>query len=172
MAGLVQQGDRALGRPGPAPVRAGRRAHDARLDRQADYEHFVDGAQLTDVLTDLSTDLAQGLLLLPQEALKPFPGAEGDLLQGRWSPPVAALITELTALARQRVTRPAMTRGMHPGAGIVLDTAASLMRAQLDADRCGRPHLVTRPPRLSLVARARVLAPARLRSSMAWSLTP
>ncbi|MFE0797588.1 di-trans,poly-cis-decaprenylcistransferase [Streptomyces sp. alain-838] len=143
-----------------------------RLDRQADYEHFVDGAQLTDVLTDLSTDLAQGLLLLPQEALKPFPGAEGDLLQGRWSPPVAALITELTALARQRVTRPAMTRGMHPGAGIVLDTAASLMRAQLDAIDAAGPTLLTRPPRLSLVARARVLAPARLRSSMAWSLTP
>ncbi|MFE2051593.1 polyprenyl diphosphate synthase [Streptomyces sp. NPDC059459] len=143
-----------------------------RLDRQADYERFVDGAQLTDLLTDLSTDLAQGLLLLPQEALEPFPGAEADLHQGRWSPPVAALITELTALARRRVTRPAMTRGMHPGAAIVLDTAAALMRAQLDAIDAAGPTLLTRPPRPSLVARARVLAPARLRSSLAWSLTP
>ncbi|MCX4853002.1 polyprenyl diphosphate synthase [Streptomyces canus] len=143
-----------------------------RLDRQADYERFVDGAQLTDVLTDLSTDLAQGLLLLPQEALEPFPGAETDLLQGRWSSPVAALITELTALARRRVTRPAMTRGMHPGAAIVLDAAAGLMRAQLDAIEAAGPTLLQRAPRPSLLTRLRVLAPARLRSSLAWSLTP
>ncbi|WP_369181528.1 polyprenyl diphosphate synthase [Streptomyces mutabilis] len=143
-----------------------------RLDRQADYERFVDGAQLTDVLTDLSTDLAQGLLLLPQEALESFPGAETDLLQGRWSPPVAALITELTALARRRVTRPAMTRGMHPGAAIVLDTAASLLRAQLDAIDAAGPILLQRAPRASLLARVRVLSPARLRSTLAWRLTP
>ncbi|WP_327188590.1 polyprenyl diphosphate synthase [Streptomyces xinghaiensis] len=143
-----------------------------RLDRQADYEHFVAGAQLTDVLTDLSTDLAQGLLLLPREALEPFPGAETDLLQGRWSPPVEALITELTALARRRVTRSAMTRGMHPGAAIVLDTAAGLMRAQLDAIDAAGPALLQRAPRPSLATRARVLAPGRLRSALAWSLAP
>lgn len=143
-----------------------------RLDRQADYEHFVDGAQLTDVLTDLSTDLAQGLLLLPQAALETFPGAEADLFQGRWSAPVAALIAELTALARRRVTRPAMTRGMHPGPAAVLDTAAALMRAQLDAVEAAGPTVLTRVPRPSVVARTRVLAPARLRSAMAWRLTP
>ncbi|MDX2918037.1 polyprenyl diphosphate synthase [Streptomyces globisporus] len=143
-----------------------------RLDRQADYERFVDGAQLTDVLTDLSTDLAQGLLLLPQEALEPFPGAEEDLLRGRWSPAVAALITQLAALARRRVTRPAMTTGMHPGAAIVLETAAGLLRAQLDAVEAAGPALLQRAPRPSVVARARVLVPARLRSTLAWSLTP
>ncbi|GGS69998.1 hypothetical protein GCM10010253_51190 [Streptomyces badius] len=143
-----------------------------RLDRQTDYERFVDGAQLTDVLTDLSTDLAQGLLLLPQEALEPFPGAEEDLLQGRWSPAVAALITELAALARRRVTRPAMTTGMHPGAAIVLETAAGLLRAQLDAVEAAGPTLLQRTPRPSVVARARLLVPARLRSTLAWSLTP
>ncbi|MGY0067575.1 polyprenyl diphosphate synthase [Streptomyces sp. QTS137] len=143
-----------------------------RLDRQADYEEFVDGAQLTDILTDLSTDLAQGHLLLPQEALEPFPGAEADLVEGRWSPAVAALIAELTALARRRVTKPAVTRGMHPGPATVLDTAADLMRAQLDAIDAAGPTLLKRPPRPSAVARARVLAPARLRSALAWSLTP
>ncbi|GFH67415.1 MULTISPECIES: polyprenyl diphosphate synthase [Streptomyces] len=143
-----------------------------RLDRQQDYRRFIDGAQLTDTLTDLSADLAQGLLLLPQEALQTYPRAEEDLRQRRWSPATAALIRELTALAREWLTRPAMTTGMHPGAATVLDTAASLMRAQLDAVDAAGPTLLKHAPHPSLIARARVLAPARLRSSLAWSLTP
>ncbi|MEV6763936.1 polyprenyl diphosphate synthase [Streptomyces sp. NPDC051105] len=143
-----------------------------RLDRQQDYKRFIDGAQLTDILTDLSADLAQGDLLLPQEALEAFPGAEDDLRQGSWSPVTAALIRELTALARQWVTRPAMTRGMHPGAATVLDTAACLMRAQLDAVDAAGHALLKRAPRPSLAARTRILAPARIRSRLAWSLTP
>ncbi|MGW0818037.1 polyprenyl diphosphate synthase [Streptomyces viridiviolaceus] len=140
-----------------------------RLDRQQDYKRFIDGAQLTDILTDLSADLAQGDLLLPQEAL---PGAEDDLRQGSWSPATAALSRELTALARQWVTRPAMTTGMHPGAATVLNTAACLMRAQLDAVDAAGHALLKRTPRPSLAARTRILAPARLRSKLAWSLTP
>ncbi|MFC8593800.1 polyprenyl diphosphate synthase [Streptomyces atroolivaceus] len=142
-----------------------------RLDRHKDYEQFVDGAQLTDILTDLSTDLPQGDLLLPQEALDAFPGAEDNLRQGRWSPAAAALIRELTALARQWLTQPAMTKGMHPGAATVLNTAACLMRAQLDAVDAAGPALLTRAPRPSLVTRTRILAPARLRSGLLWSLT-
>ncbi|MFD4034453.1 polyprenyl diphosphate synthase [Streptomyces sp. NPDC058637] len=143
-----------------------------RLDRHEDYEQFVDGAQLTDILTDLSTDLPQGGLLLPHEALAAFPGVEDDLRQGRWSPATAALIGEMAALARQWLTQPTMTRGMHPGAAIVLDTAACLMRAQLDAVDAAGPVLLERAPRPTLVARTRILAPARLRSHLAWSLTP
>ncbi|MFC8870170.1 polyprenyl diphosphate synthase [Streptomyces sp. NPDC057148] len=143
-----------------------------RLDRHKDYEQFVDGAQLTDILTDLSADLSQGDLLLPQEALDTFPGAEDDLWQGHWSPAVAALIGEVTNLARQWLTRPAMTRGMHPGAATVLNTAACLMRAQLDAIDAAGPSLLQRAPRPSIVARTRILLPARLRASLAWSLTP
>jgi undecaprenyl diphosphate synthase len=143
-----------------------------RLDRQHDYKRFIDGAQLTDILTDLSADLAQGDLLLPQEALDAFPGAEDDLRQGNWSPAAAALIRELTALARQWVTRPKMTTGMHPGAATVLDTAACLMRAQLDAVDAAGHALLKRAPRPSLAVRTRILAPARIRSKLAWSLTP
>jgi undecaprenyl diphosphate synthase len=143
-----------------------------RLDRQQDYKQFIDGAQLTDILTDLSADLAQGDLLLPQEALDAFPGAEDNLRQRSWSPATAALIRELTALARQWVTRPAMTRGMHPGAATVLNTAACLMRAQLDAVDAVGHALLKRAPRPSLAARTRILAPARIRSKLAWSLTP
>nr|WSS71721.1 polyprenyl diphosphate synthase [Streptomyces sp. NBC_01175] len=143
-----------------------------RLDRQQDYKRFIDGAQLTDLLTDLSADLAQGILLLPQEALDAFPGAEDDLRQRRWSPAAAALIGDLTDLARRWVTRPVMTRGMHPGAATVLNTAACLMRAQLDAVDAAGPALLKRAQRPSVVARTRVLAPARLRSALAWSLTP
>ncbi|MFF9771188.1 polyprenyl diphosphate synthase [Streptomyces sp. NPDC014636] len=143
-----------------------------RLDRQQDYKRFIDGAQLTDILTDLSADVTHGLLLLPQEALDAFPGAEDDLRQGSWSPATAALVRELTALARQWVTRPALTTGMHPGAAIVLDTAACLMRAQLDAVDVAGQALLKRAPRPSLAARTRILAPARIRSKLAWSLTP
>ncbi|WP_447002302.1 polyprenyl diphosphate synthase [Saccharothrix isguenensis] len=143
-----------------------------RLDRQADYRHFVDGAQLTDLLTDLGTDLAQGHLLLPQDAMEPFPGAEEDLIGGRWSPAVAALVADLTALARRWLTRPALTRGMHPGPATVLDTAAVLMRLQLDAIDAAGPTLLARAPRASVIARARVLLPARLRSALVWGLSP
>lgn len=142
-----------------------------RLDRQEDYARFVDGAQLTDVLTDLGSDLGQGLLLLPQEALDAYPGAEDDLRLRRWSPAAAALVGAMTDLARQWVTRPAMTRGMHPGAATVLDTSACLMRAQLDAVDAAGPALLKRSPRPSLVTRARILAPARIRSRLSWSLT-
>ncbi|MEU6935140.1 polyprenyl diphosphate synthase [Streptomyces rubiginosohelvolus] len=143
-----------------------------RLDRRKDYEQFVDGTQLTDILTDLSEDLLQEDLLLPQEALDAFPGAEEDLRRGRWSPATAALIAELTALARHWVTRPAMTKGMHPGAVNVLDTAACLLRAQLDAVNAAGSTLLRRTPRVSVVTRTRIFAPARLRAAMAWSLTP
>ncbi|MFB0619258.1 polyprenyl diphosphate synthase [Streptomyces sp. AGS-58] len=143
-----------------------------RLDRQQDYKRFIDGAQLTDILTDLSADLAQGDLLLPQEALDAFPGAEDDLRRGSWSPAAAALVRELTGLARQWVTGPAMTRGMHPGAATVLNTAACLMRAQLDAVDAAGHALLTHAPRPSAAVRTRILAPARIRSKLAWSLTP
>ncbi|MFJ3224128.1 polyprenyl diphosphate synthase [Streptomyces sp. NPDC086783] len=143
-----------------------------RLGGQQDYQRFIDGAQLTDILTDLSADLAQGDLLLPQEALDAFPGAEGDLQQGSWSQATAALVRELTALARQWVTRPAMTTGMHPGAATLLNTAACLMRAQLDAVDAAGHALLKRAPRPSLATRTRILAPARIRAKLAWSLTP
>ncbi|MFI8192172.1 polyprenyl diphosphate synthase [Streptomyces sp. NPDC085946] len=143
-----------------------------RMDRQRDYEQFIDGAQLTDILTDLGADLAQGHLLLPREALNSFPGAEDDLRQQRWSPATAALIAEVTDLARRWVTRPAMTTGMHPGAATVFHTAAALLRAQLDAVDAAGPALLKRAPRPSVAARVRILAPARLRSALAWSLTP
>ncbi|WP_156756172.1 polyprenyl diphosphate synthase [Actinokineospora pegani] len=143
-----------------------------RLDRQADYRRFIDGAQLTDTLTDLSIDLAQGHLLVPREAMESFPGAEADLTRRRWTPAVAALTADLTALARRWLTGPAMTRGMHPGAAIVLDTAAALMRLQLDAVDAAGPTLLARPPRPSAAARLRVLLPARLRTALAWNLTP
>lgn len=65
-----------------------------------------------------------------------------------------------------------MTRGMHPGAATVLDAAGRLMRAQLDAVDAAGPALLKRAPRPSVIARTRILAPARLRSGLAWSLTP
>ncbi|MFB8243541.1 polyprenyl diphosphate synthase [Streptomyces sp. NPDC055952] len=143
-----------------------------RLDSREAYEEFLDGVRLTDILTDLSADLAQGDLLLPDEALDRHPGSARDLTHRRWSPAVAALVTELTGLARRWVTQPGLTRGMHPGPATVLDTMAALLRAQLDAvDAAGAAVLRARPGP-SLRTRLRILAPARTRAALAWTLTP
>ncbi|MFJ8590426.1 polyprenyl diphosphate synthase [Streptomyces sp. NPDC093598] len=143
-----------------------------RLDTRETYEEFLDGVRLTDILTDLSADLAQGDLLLPAEALDLHPGSAADLAQRRWSPAVAALVTHLTALARRWVTQETLTRGMHPGAATVLHTMAALLHAQLDAVDAAGPALLHTPPRPALLTRLRILAPARTRAALAWSLTP
>ncbi|MFF5367980.1 polyprenyl diphosphate synthase [Streptomyces sp. NPDC013187] len=142
-----------------------------RLDTREAYEEFLDGVRLTDILTDLSADLAQGDLLLPAEALDLHPGSAADLARRRWSPAVAALVTHLTGLARQWVAQEALTRGMHPGPATVLDTMAALLHAQLDAVDAAGPALLHSPPRPALRTRARILAPARARAALAWSLT-
>ncbi|MGJ7881318.1 polyprenyl diphosphate synthase [Streptomyces rochei] len=143
-----------------------------RLDRQEVYTTFLDGVRLTDILTDLSADLAQGDLLLPGQALDRFPGCEDDLSHRRWSPATSALVTDLTRLARAWVTQPALAHGMHPGPAVVLDTMAGLLRAQLDAVDAAGPALLRTPPRPSTAATARLVVPARARSALAWSLTP
>ncbi|MFJ7345674.1 polyprenyl diphosphate synthase [Streptomyces sp. NPDC101110] len=143
-----------------------------RLDTREAYEEFLDGVRLTDILTDLSADLAQGDLLLPAEALDLHPGSAADLARCRWSPAVAALITHLTGLARQWVSQEALTRGMHPGPATVLQTMAALLHAQLDAVDAAGPALLRSPPRPALRTRARILVPARARAALAWSLTP
>ncbi|MDX3131816.1 squalene/phytoene synthase family protein, partial [Streptomyces europaeiscabiei] len=113
-----------------------------RLDTQEVYEEFLDGVRLTDILTDLSADLAQGDLLLPDDALDRYPKAAGDLADLRWSPAVSSLITHLSGLARRWVTQPALTRGMHPGPATILNTMADLLRAQLDAIVAAGPTLL------------------------------
>ncbi|MGW0609942.1 polyprenyl diphosphate synthase [Streptomyces sp. NPDC002788] len=143
-----------------------------RMDTRETYEEFLDGVRLTDILTDLSADLAQGDLLLPDEALDRHPGAAEDLTHRRWSPAVAALVTHLTALARQWVDQPGLTRGMHPGPATVLHTMSALLLAQLDAVDAAGPAVLRKAPRPPLLARARILAPARTRATLAWTLTP
>ncbi|MFE7044276.1 polyprenyl diphosphate synthase [Streptomyces atratus] len=143
-----------------------------RLDTQEVYEEFLDSVRLTDILTDLSADLAQGDLLLPDDALDRYPKAAGDLADLRWSPAVSGLITHLSGLARQWGTQPALTRGMHPGPATIVNTMADLLRAQLDAIVAAGPTLLRTPPRPSLLTSARILAPARARAALAWTLTP
>ncbi|MFH9707295.1 polyprenyl diphosphate synthase [Streptomyces luteogriseus] len=143
-----------------------------RLDTREAYEEFLDGVRLTDILTDLAADLAQGDLLLPAEALDLHPGSAADLARRRWSPAVAALVTHLTGLARRWVGQESLTRGMHPGPATVLQTMAALLRAQLDAIDAAGPALLRTAPRPALRTRVRVIAPARTRAALAWSLTP
>ncbi|MFE9611243.1 polyprenyl diphosphate synthase [Streptomyces sp. NPDC006012] len=143
-----------------------------RLDRQAGYEQLLHGARLTDTLSDLGDDLAEPQLLLPDAFLERFPGAEDDLRQGRWSTAAAALVAELTGIARRWVTQPGLTHGMHPGPAIAIDAMTGLMLAQLDAVEAAGPALLRSQARPSPVAQARVLIPARVRTALAWSLTP
>ncbi|MEH0557600.1 polyprenyl diphosphate synthase [Streptomyces sp. B21-101] len=143
-----------------------------RLDTQEIYETFLDGVRLTDILTDLSADLAQGDLLLPDVALDRYANAAGDLADLRWSPAVSSLIAHLIGLARRWVTQPALTRGMHPGPATILTTMADLLRAQLDAISHAGPALLRTPPQPGLLTSARILAPARTRAALAWTLTP
>ncbi|MEW2120640.1 polyprenyl diphosphate synthase [Streptomyces sp. NPDC005474] len=143
-----------------------------RLDRQTQYEELLDGVRLTDTLVDLGADLAQDGLLLPQEVLDCFPGSEDGLTRRRWSSAVAALTAHLTSLARRWLSKPGLTGGMHPGHAGWLDAMVNMLLAQLDAvDRAG-PALLYAAPRPSRITHARILAPARLRSAVAWSLTP
>ncbi|MFE6521016.1 polyprenyl diphosphate synthase [Streptomyces sp. NPDC057794] len=143
-----------------------------RLDTREAYEEFLDGVRLTDILTDLSADLAQGDLLLPEEALALHPGSADDLANRRWSPAVSALVTDLTGRARRWVAQETLTRGMHPGPATVLQTMAALLHAQLDAVEAAGPALLRARPRPALRTRVRILAPARTRAALAWSLTP
>ncbi|WP_341868303.1 hypothetical protein [Streptomyces africanus] len=81
---------------------------------------------------------------MPEEAVRPYPGAADDLAHRRWSPAVAALVTQLTGLARQWVTQDGLSRGMHPGPATVLHTMAALLRAQLDAIGSAGPGCMPR----------------------------
>ncbi|MEY9988670.1 phytoene/squalene synthetase [Streptomyces sp. V4I8] len=142
-----------------------------RLDRQEGYERFLDGFRLTDVLTDLAADLPQDDLLVPDEALAGHSGAAADLRRLRWNDGVAALVADLTMTARRWTAQPGLTRGMHPGPAIILDTMAALLYAQLDAFDAAGPRLLRTAPRPGVATSARILAPARLRASLAWKLT-
>ncbi|MFE5922200.1 polyprenyl diphosphate synthase [Streptomyces sp. NPDC056468] len=143
-----------------------------RMDNQEVYEEFLDGLRLTDTLTDLSADLAQHDLLLPDEVLDQHPGAADDLMRRRWSPAVAEMISHLTGLAHQWVNQPLLSRGMHPAPATICHTMAGLLRAQLDAVTSAGPTVLHTPPRPSLLTSARILAPAQVRAALAWSLTP
>ncbi|MDR3079857.1 MAG: di-trans,poly-cis-decaprenylcistransferase [Streptomyces sp.] len=143
-----------------------------RLDQQAGYEQVLDGSRLVDTLTDLATDLRGDGLLLPLEVLEQFPGAESDLRDGRWTAAAAALIAELTGIARRWVGQPGLTHSMHPGPAVVVDAMTAIMLAQLDAVEAAGPDLLRSAPRPAPMTRVRILAPARIRSALAWRLTP
>nr|WP_231976506.1 polyprenyl diphosphate synthase [Streptomyces sp. 3214.6] len=145
---------------------------DFRLDRQESYEQLNDGIRLVDILTDLRTDQGEDKLLLPDEILNQFPGAEEDLLRGRWSPAAADLVAELTSLARRWVNQPRLAHGMHPGIAITGHALISFLLALLDAVEAAGPALLRSQPRPSHMTRARIFLPARIRSALVWSLTP
>ncbi|MDN0200152.1 polyprenyl diphosphate synthase [Streptomyces sp. S.PNR 29] len=143
-----------------------------RMDRQMSYERFLDGVRLVETLTDLADDLDEAGLLLPREFVEQFPGAEDDLRHRRWTEAAAALVVELTGIARRWVTQPGLTHGMHPGPATVVKALTDLLLAQLDAVETAGPALLRSAARPSLATRARIFVPARIRSALAWSLTP
>jgi len=82
--------------------------------------------QLTNILRDLRTDARRGRLYLPQEDLRRYGVPEGDLLSGRATEPVLALLRFEAARARAYFREAA--EGLPPEERRAL-TAAEIMRA-------------------------------------------
>jgi phytoene synthase len=82
---------------------------------------FAEGLQRLDFLTDLTDDLTEGRLYLPQEDLDRFGVTRADLEQGQDTPAVAELVAETcrrtrkwAERARERWRRALLERGVLP----------------------------------------------------------
>ncbi|MFF8610734.1 polyprenyl diphosphate synthase [Streptomyces sp. NPDC015346] len=145
-----------------------------RLKQLAGFSRFLDGMYLTDTLADLADDIARGVVALPDELLDLFPGAEADLLARRWTPPVRELLGHLLSQARRwlRVGHSELGHQFHPGAKIFLETVAEFFMARLNAVEQGGRAVLRRPSHPGLLARWRILGPARIKFFLLRRLVP
>jgi undecaprenyl diphosphate synthase len=132
---------------------------------------FLDGVQLIDNLADLAEDLGQVPLTIPAEVLDRFPSAAEDLPQRRWTMPVQGVLAHLVSMARHWVDQPSLGVGWHPGPAIMLATTRRVFLARLDAIAAAGPGLLHASPEPGPITRWRILAPARVRTALAWKLT-
>jgi undecaprenyl diphosphate synthase len=136
------------------------------------WQTAADAIILTDALVDLSEDLADGHVPLPQEALDGAGVRRADLLDRRSTPAFEELVRSLADRARGWLDRTPVPHVLHPAVGIALGAYTDLYRLRLRAAADTPAALLLRRPALPGGARLRVLLPARTRVALAWSLFP
>ncbi|MFJ8469477.1 polyprenyl diphosphate synthase [Streptomyces swartbergensis] len=141
-------------------------------DAAVAWQTAVDAIILTDALIDLSEDLADGHVPLPQEALDDVGVRRADLLARRSTPAFEELVRRLADRARGWLDRTPVPPVLHPAVGIALGAYTDLYRLRLGAAADAPAALLHRRPALPGGARLRVLLPARARAALAWALFP
>ncbi|MFF8671861.1 polyprenyl diphosphate synthase [Streptomyces sp. NPDC015242] len=136
------------------------------------WQAAADAVILTDALVDLSEDLADGHVPLPDEALDEAGVRRADLLDRRGSPAFEEMVRRLAARARGWLDRTPVPPVLHPAVGIALGAYTDLYRLRLKAAAEAPAALLHHRPALPAGARRRVLLPARARAALAWALFP
>ncbi|UOB12775.1 polyprenyl diphosphate synthase [Streptomyces sp. HP-A2021] len=136
------------------------------------WQTAADAILLTDALVDLSEDLADGHVPLPQEALDEAGVRRADLLDRRSTPAFEELVRRLADRARCWLDRTPVPPVLHPAVGIALGAYTDLYRLRLRAAADAPAALLLRRPAVPGGARLRVLLPARTRVALAWTLFP
>lgn len=141
-------------------------------DAAVAWQMAADALILTDALVDLSEDLADGHVPLPQEALDEAGVRRSDLLDRRSTPAFEDLVRRLADRARGWLDRTPVPPVLHPAVGIALGAYTDLYRLRLRAAADAPAALLHRRPALPGDARLRVLLPARASAALAWALFP
>ncbi|MFF5518225.1 polyprenyl diphosphate synthase [Streptomyces coeruleorubidus] len=136
------------------------------------WQMATDAIILTDALVDLSEDLDDGHVPLPQEALDEAGVRRADLLTRRSTPAFEELVRHLADRARGWLDRTPVPPVLHPSVGIALGAYTDLYRLRLRAAADTPAALLHRRPALPGSARQRVLLSARARAALAWTLFP
>lgn len=132
----------------------------------------VEALFLIDNLFDLSEDITHRCVNLPSESLERFGVTSQDLSARRWTPAMEALTGHLAARARAGLDDQEWARELPPALALPVHGLSGVYRVKLRAfERAGKTVL-RRRPRVSRLARHRVLAPARVRAAGLWALFP
>ncbi|GHD08439.1 hypothetical protein GCM10010313_28740 [Streptomyces violarus] len=141
-------------------------------DAAVAWQTVVDALYLTDALVDLAHDLTRGHVPIPAEALDEAGVRREDLLARLPTPAFEWMVRQLTDRARQWFDRAVLPPVLHPAVGIALGTYRDLYRLRLTTAAGDPTALLHRRPALPWQQRQRLLAPARAKAALAWTLFP
>ncbi|MBG0851283.1 di-trans,poly-cis-decaprenylcistransferase [Streptomyces spinoverrucosus] len=136
------------------------------------WQQVVDALYLTDALVDLADDLTRGHVPLPDEALDEAEVSRTDLLERRHTPAFARMVDHLTDRATAGFRHLPALPALHPAISTALTAYADLYRLRLLRVKAAHTTLLHTTPRLRRRDVHRVLAPARAKAAIAWSLFP
>ncbi|MBB5936412.1 polyprenyl diphosphate synthase [Streptomyces zagrosensis] len=136
------------------------------------WQTMVDALHVTDALADLAEDLTRGHVSLPQEALDEAGVRRADLLNRRSTVAFESMVRRLAGQAHAGLGAATIPDLVHPLIKIPLDAYAGLYRLRLETVVGDPAALLHRRPVLPSGARRRLLAPARIRAALAWTLFP